>query len=306
MLRKTLLCFISLAFALTVDAAEDFRRIDGNTHTELIYTWPDQGIRFQINNSDVPTRQTLPRYSAERVKLHVRNQLILKAAALQQPGLRIKFSPANLPLEVQVEGKDPKQVEQVMATLKKTQQEAHQNNLTANYFYPLKLPTGEKVVIPDHGQFFSESLGPLKPVAAAFTALYGDSNIRQIANKILIWVQRIPYQDLSNRQESAGDGYSPPLRVLLDHRGDCDSKAVLFAGVMKNIFPKLNIQIIYFRDHAIIGAKIPPIAGEQTVDIAGVTYLLIDPTGPAQLAIGQLSEKYAQAISNKHFSSRPL
>ncbi len=305
-MRNTLLCSLSFILALSVDAAEDFRRVDGDTHTELIYNWPDQGIRFQVNNTDLPHKQSLPRYSAERMKLHVRNQLILKAAALQQPGLRIKFSPANLPLEVQVEGKDPKQVEQVLAALNKAQQEAQQKNLTANYFYSLKLPTGERVVIPDHGQFFTESLAPLKPVAAAFTAQYGDSNIRQIANKIALWVQRIPYQDLSNRQESAGDGYSPPLRVLLDHRGDCDSKAVLFAAVMKNIFPKLNLQIIYFRDHAIIGAKIPPLTGELTVDIAGVTYLLIDPTGPAQLAIGQLSEEYAQAISNNHFTSRPL
>ena len=305
-MKKVLLLTVSLFLPATVDAANNVDRIDTEHYTELRYNWPDKGISFQLSNQNMQKFRGLRRFSAELAKLHVRNQLVLKAAELQQQGLRIRISPANLPLELQINGKDEKSIDAALLALEQTKQQAYGNYLQQGYFYLLALPNRQQVVIPDHVRFLQLSLDELKPVAKAFTDSYGHNNIRQIANKLAIWIQRIPYQDLSDRQESAGAGYSPPLQLLYDHRGDCDSKAILFAGVMKNIFPKSQFRIIYFRDHAVIAAQIPAVKNEKSLEIDGIKYLLIDATGPLELPIGKLTEQYQQAIDNRQFTHRLL
>jgi len=305
-LNKVVLLAVSLLLHPSVDAATDVGRIENEKYTELRYNWPDKGITFQLSNQNLQKFRGLRRYSAELAKLHVRNQLVLKAAELQQQGLRIRLSPANLPLDIQIKGKDDDAVESAMALLEQTKQKAYDHYLQEGYFYLLKLPNHQAVVIPDHFRFLQLSIDELKPVAKAFTDVYGRNNIRQIANKLALWIQRIPYQDLSDRQESAGAGYSPPLQLLYDHRGDCDSKAVLFAGVMKNIFPNSQFRIIYFRDHAVIAAQIPAVKNEKALEIDGIKFLLIDATGPLELPIGQLTEQYQQAIDNRQFTHRLL
>ena len=305
-MNKALLLVVSLFLHPHVDAATNVDRIETEQYTELRYSWPDKGITFQLSNQNLQKFRGLRRFSPDLAKLHVRNQLVLKAAELQQQGLRIRLSPANLPLEFQIKGKDENAVQGAMQLLEQTKQKAYNNYLQEGYFYLLKLPNRPPVVIPDHVKFLQLSLDELKPVAKAFTDRYGRNNIRQIANKLALWVQRIPYQDLSDRQESAGSGYSPPLQLLYDHRGDCDSKAVLFAGVMKNIFPNSQFRIIYFRDHAVIAAQIPAVKDEQSLEIDGIKFLLIDATGPLELPIGKLTEQYQQAIDNRQFTHRLL
>lgn len=305
-MNKALLLVVSLLLHPHLDAATDVDRIETEQYTELRYHWPDNGISFQLSNKNLQKFRGLRRFSPELAKLHVRNQLILKAAELQQQGLRIRLSPANLPLEFEIKGKDENAVEAAMKMLERTKQQAYSEYLQEGYFYLLKLPNRSAVVIPDHFRFLQLSLDELKPVAKAFTERYGRNNIRQIANKLALWVQRIPYQDLSDRQESAGSGYSPPLQLLYDHSGDCDSKAVLFAGVMKNIFPNSQFRIIYFRDHAVIAAQIPAVKNERSLEIDGIKFLLIDATGPLELPIGQLTERYQQAIDNGQFTHRLL
>lgn len=301
-----MLLTVSLLLHHTVDAATSVDRIETEKYTELRYSWPDKGIAFQLSNQNLQKFRGLRRYSPELAKLHVRNQLVLKSAELQQQGLRIRLSPANLPLDIQIKGKDQNAVDQAIKVLEQTKQQSYSNYLANGYFYLLQLPNRQAVVIPDHAKFLQLSLDELTPVAKAFTDQYGRNNIRQIANKLALWIQRIPYQDLSDRQESAGAGFSPPLQLLYDHRGDCDSKAVLFAGVMKIIFPNSQFRIVYFRDHAVIAAQIPAVKNEKAIEIDGVKYLLIDVTGPLELPIGQLTDQYQQAIDNRQFTHRLL
>lgn len=305
-MKKVVLLTVSLLLHLAVDAATPVDRIETANYTELRYTWPDKGIAFQLSNQNLQKFRGLRRYSPELAKLHVRNQLVLKSAELQQQGLRIRLSPANLPLDIQIKGKDQNTVDKAIQVLEQTKQQSYNNYLANGYFYLLQLPNRQAVVIPDHVKFLQLSLEELTPVAKAFTDQYGRNNIRQIANKLALWIQRIPYQDLSDRQESAGAGFSPPLQLLYDHRGDCDSKAVLFAGVMKIIFPNSQFRIVYFRDHAVIAAQIPAVKNEKAIEIDGVKYLLIDVTGPLELPIGKLTDQYQQAIDNRQFTHRLL
>lgn len=303
---KNLFLLNSLLWSSTLVAAIDLQKTIMEKTTEFRYQWPPEPeLIFQIDNSQIKTQSgTSRRYSAELADQHIRHQVLLSAVKLQQRGLRVQMSPKNLPFKVTVSGSDSSQVSKVKQQLQQAQQQAYQNYLSRDFYYLMSSPTGEKFVVPDHVRVMKQSRAALQPAAKAFVDLYGKNNIRQISAKISEWVQQIPYQDLSDRQASSGSGFSPPLKLLFEHGGDCDSKAVLYAAVLQNIFPKSKIAILYFPDHAVVAAQVPPLANELTVTLQGITYLVIDPTGPAPTKLGFLAPKYRTYLTNRQFTHR--
>lgn len=275
-------------------------------YQQFRYLWPPEPeLSFQLNaaTSETPTGNNR-RYSVELAQMYVRHQLTTTAVKLQQRGIRIQLSAKNLPLQITVSGKDQKAVHQIHQQLQQTEQQAYQDYLRRDYFYLLRSRSGEQFIIPDHVRVALENQASLMPVSAAFIQLYGKNNIRQIAAKLSHWIQQIPYQDLTDRKTSHGSGFSAPLRLLNEHRGDCDSKAVLFAAVLKNIFPKTAFGLIYFSDHAVIAVKMPAVKAELTVALEGGNYLIIDPTGPAPTPLGELAQRYRQALASQQYSYR--
>lgn len=303
---KILVVLNSLLCSSVVAAAIDVEKTIHENTTEFRYQRPPEAeLLFVLDNQDIKKQSgTNRRYSAELAELHVRHQVLLSAVQLQQKGVRVQISPKNLPFTVRVSGNDQAKVAKVQQQLQLTQQQAYDNYLKRDFYYLMKSPTGEQFVIPDHVKVMQQSRDALKPVSNAFVTLYGKNNIRQIASKLNEWVQQIPYQDLSDRQVSAGSGFSPPLKVLTEHAGDCDSKAVLYAAIMQNIFPKNRFGILYFTDHAVVAAQIPPLVNELTVTLDGITYLIVDPTGPAPSQLGTLSSKYQTYLTNRQFTHR--
>lgn len=303
---KILFALSSLLWCSTLAAAIDVQKTISAKSTEFQYLWPPEpALRFELSNAEIKAHSgSSRRYSTELADQHIRHQVLLSAVKLQQRGIRVQMSPKNLPFRVTVSGSDRNQVEKVQQQLQQTQEQAYQNYLKRDFYYLMKSPTGEQFVIPDHVRVMQQSRTALQPISNAFVDLYGKNNIRQISGKISEWVQQIPYQDLSNRQTSAGSGYSSPLKVLVEHAGDCDSKAVLYAAVLQNIFPKNSFGILYFPDHAVVAAQIPPLEHELTVTLQGITYLVVDPTGPAPTKLGALAQKYQTYLSNRQFTHR--
>lgn len=273
--------------------------------TEFSYqNAPEPKLVFQLDNKLLDQYRGMKNYMPHMTDQAVRHALIRKAATLQQKGVRIQFSPPNLPLTYSVQADDATQAKQIMNTLNTLQRSAMTEHLARGYYYLLDDPVKGKGVIPDHLQFMQDALGQLQPVADAFIANYGRNNIRQIAARLTDWVQRIPYRNLDDRLVSNGSGYAPPVQLIFDHSGDCDSKAVLWATVMRLIFPKLMIKIIYLPNHAVIAAQVPAIETEMVIDLADASLLLIDPTGPAPLKLGQINKEFHIALQNKQFSQR--
>lgn len=254
---KILFVVNSLIWSSAVVAAMEMQKTIAETTTEFRYQWPPEPeISFVLENAQIKTQSgSNRRYSKARADQHIRHQVLLAAVKMQQPGVRVQISTKNLPLRITVNGSDSNKVKTMQQQLQQVQKQAYQSYLKRDFYYLMKSPTGEKFVIPDHVRAMRQSLSALQPVSKAFVDLYGNNNIRQIAGKINQWIQQIPYQDLSDRQTSAGSGYSPPLTLLVDNAGDCDSKAVLFAAVLQNIFPKISIGVLYFPDHAVVAAQ---------------------------------------------------
>ncbi len=302
---KRALCFVMLFSCSTASAEMQLQRINEGQTTEFIYQLSTSStLRFKLDNKLLNQYRGMRRYMPHMADQAVRHALLRKAAALQHNGARVQFSPPNLPLQYSVQAAEPEKAREMMATLAAEQQKALNDYLATGYYYLLDDPIKGKGVIPDHLLFMQDALGQLQPVADAFIANYGKNNIRQIAAQLTAWVQQIPYRDLDNRIESNGNGYAPPVQLIFDHSGDCDSKAVLWATVMRLIFPTLLIKIIYLPNHAVIAAQVPATDTEQVIDFADSSLLLIDPTGPAQLKLGQVGAEYQAALQSKQFSQR--
>lgn len=302
---KRALCFVLLLSCSTASAEMQLQRINEGQTTEFVYQLSASStLRFKLDNKLLNQYRGMRRYAPHMADQAVRHALLRKAAALQHNGARVQFSPPNLPLQYSVQAAEPGKARELMATLAAEQQKALNDYLAKGYYYLLDDPIKGKGVIPDHLLFMQDALGQLQPVADAFIANYGKNNIRQIAAHLTAWVQQIPYRDLDNRIESNGHGYAPPVQLIFDHSGDCDSKAVLWATVMRLIFPTLMIKIIYLPNHAVIAAQVPATDTEQVIDFADSSLLLIDPTGPAPLKLGQVGAEYQAALQSKQFSQR--
>ena len=178
--------------------------------------------------------------------------------------------------------------------------------LQQEYYYQLTLPLGEQVIVPDHQRLMQDSLTALLPVASALHPKLVTMTVRQSLAYLSHWLQQIPYQDLSDRQHSAGASFSPPLKLLQENRGDCDSKVVLLAALIRMLLPDIKLAIIYLPQHAVLAAQLPLQADDSSVTVDGREYLLLDPTGPAQLAPGQISQQYRIYTDNGQFAFRLL
>ncbi len=302
---KSALCLILLLGCSAASAEMQLQRVTEGQTTEFIYQLnASSTLRFRLDNKLLNQYRGMRRYMPHMADQAVRHALLRKAAALQHNGVRIQFSPPNLPLQYSVQAAETGKAQQMMATLAAEQSKALNDYLAKGYYYLLDDPVKGKGVIPDHLLFMQDALGQLQPVADAFIANYGKNNIRQIAAQLTSWIQQIPYRDLDNRLESNGNGYAPPVQLIFDHSGDCDSKAVLWATVMRLIFPTLMIKIIYLPNHAVIAAQVPATETELVIDFADSSLLLIDPTGPAPLKLGQVGDEYQPALKSKQFSQR--
>lgn len=236
---------------------------------------------------------------------HLRQFKAFKPALLQQylwrdiqrhvakhPGIKVKRMPRQDRLEYRLQGNDANLIQQLKAELTTLQAEQTAAYLQREYYTQIRLSNGQLAIVPDHPRLMKDSLSALLPVATALHAKLVQLDVRQAIGYISAWLQQIPYQDLSDRLQSSGASFSPPLHLLRANRADCDSKAVLLAALIRMLLPDIKQAIIYLPGHAVLAVQISAANGDSTITINGSTYTLIDPTGPALLAVGQISAEY--------------
>lgn len=275
-------------------------------HYTFTYQWDGlPPLRFTLSPGATEQRiAARRRYSTDMLNARLRQYLLQQQTPLQQTGIRLELSPPAQPLSYQLSGIDATAVRNAQTALHQALAEQRTAYLQQNYFYQLPPTQGQSWIVVDHVRIMQESLPLLQPMAAALSAQLGQQNIRQISSHLLRFIQQIPYNDLSSRRDSQGSAFAPPWQLLHEHRGDCDSKAVLLAGILRQLFPRLQIAIIYLSDHAVLAAQIPPLPGETKVELNGQSLLILDATGPALLPPGKTGSKYQLQLQNRQFSYR--
>lgn len=158
-----------------------------------------------------------------------------------------------------------------------------------------------KVYKPDHIRFANESKQSLMPIIKAIRAKHPRANARGVAVFLLSWLQNIPYDAMESRAQSNGAGFVPPIRLISNNKGDCDSKVTLMASIMKAMFPRLRIALVYIPGHALIGMNVSHLEEDEKLEIDGLDYTLAEPVGPALLPFAQISEQSLKYISSGHY-----
>jgi hypothetical protein len=147
---------------------------------------------------------------------------------------------------------------------------------------------GEHRVMVDFAAAASAMQNPLRAVAKAL----GD--VPEVANddraKIALalgFFQEIPYAVLEDKQRRGGD-FLPGPALLAQNRGDCDSKAVALAAVLKNFTRFRKIVVVTMPGHAILAVDLPSQEGDWTVRSGGRQYVALEVSGPVMAPIGRV------------------
>ncbi len=288
--------FVALLLSVPFGVAAEQLSFSLNTHkdaVQLSVSWRDldqnqQQLQINFNDAQLATAQTHHRYyMPERLREYAIRELQRHAQALDPTQIRIDKAPPPIHLKLQIRGPN---AQTYQAELEQVWQQATARYLNENHYYLFNDPLGASGVIPDHLYYISNSQQALAPVIDAIRPQLSVHSDRRSINWVLQFVQSIPYQTQGARLDSRHDAFQPPLRVLFENRADCDSKATLALALLRGLYPKLPLAIIYMPEHAVIGVHFPKKVGDDTVEKDGLYYLVGEVSGPAQLVIGTAGE----------------
>lgn len=289
---------VGLFFSATAGAEQlKFKKAQSESGVLFSYEWLDmestrQSISFELPHTAIkaaPTQQA--NYRPKIAQRYVTVALMEAAKKVNPKEARVKIIPKRDSIDIQVKGADEDKVESILSNLKAVQQEAYNAYLDEHYFTRFTTLFNQKAIKPDHTRYAAESV---KPLVAASQAFYEKVNVqsdsRAYFSLILSWLQSIPYDTLEDRVVSNGSGYAPPINVLMQNVGDCDSKAVLASSMVRAFLPSTKMIMVFLPNHALLGIALTPMVGDRTIVHDGETYVLYDPTGPALIPFGQVSE----------------
>ena len=305
-----LLPIISLA---TVHAAPNqqvyFKRKAGDGSITYEYHWHDHSntlrkVMFSIDSNEL---QKLPQsqahYLPNLVRQYIKTDLTRYAKTIDPRQARVTIQEQNNGLSVGVRSDDPSQVEALHKMFKEKENTAFLNYLQDNYFEQFKSPNGPMAVKTNHIRYINEYKALFMPIARAFYAALGNAGSpRDFVNLVISWTQSIPYSELSGRGESNGAGFLPPTSLMDANIGDCDSKSVLAATIIKNFLPSAELHLVILPKHALLAISTSPRESDIKVQGKYREVVLFEPTGPAPLALGELAPTSLQYIQGQKYT----
>ncbi|MDP2333116.1 MAG: hypothetical protein Q8M19_20715 [Reyranella sp.] len=138
---------------------------------------------------------------------------------------------------------------------------------------------------------------PMRTVAEALGATAGvAADDRARVNLALAFFQQVPYAALGDGGRRGGD-FLPGPALLAQNRGDCDSKTVALAAVLRTYVPWRKLAVIVMPGHAVLGVDLPAKAGERTVRAQARQYVALEPAGPGMAPIGDVAPQTAKYLA---------
>lgn len=154
---------------------------------------------------------------------------------------------------------------------------------------------------PDHVRFAQEDGKLIEPIVAALKKKFPTGSARKIAQYILPWLQSIPYNTMESRADSNGAGFLPPIKVINQNQGDCDSKVTLMASILKKMYPRLRIALVFIPQHALIGLNTSHVKEDEILQVDGFDFVLSEPVGPAQTKFAEISDSSKRYIDSGYY-----
>ncbi len=107
------------------------------------------------------------------------------------------------------------------------------------------------------------------------------------------FVQDIPYgiPQYEDKQQHYG-GVNVIPKLLITGFGDCDSKVLLFAGIMTYLIPSEDFVFLNQPKHVLSAIKGYPETGQTFIRYKGNQYLLAETSGPGKRSLGEEGKYY--------------
>ena len=129
-----------------------------------------------------------------------------------------------------------------------------------------------------------------------------DSDLRSHIENALNFVQSIPYDTLERRDLNGLSGFLLPPSMIVQNRGDCDTKSAALLAMLSHIMPEsLNnypLIMVLIEGHAFIGANIKPKGDDMVYQYMGSNYVMMEVAGPGLFPVGQLAPQSEQALKH--------
>jgi hypothetical protein len=152
------------------------------------------------------------------------------------------------------------------------------------------------LVTPDYKAIANRYADAMSCVAKSLTKP-ASSTQREAITHYLDFIRTIPYST-----EFANDAqYQTPIGMLIENRGDCDTKAIAFAALMKNF--NINVIFLVLPNHMLVGIAIPAEPGDITIVDEGVTYVLAENSGPELPPLGEVGIQTLDIIRDGNYST---
>lgn len=168
------------------------------------------------------------------------------------------------------------------------------------------IETYDTHIMPNHPRIAARYAPALAPVTQAVLGQTVGMETRARINWLLGWLQTIPYNTLQNRTTSNGAGFQTPYGLFLGNKGDCDTKSVALAALLRGLYPTLKLAMIYTPGHAFIGVGLPQGPHDFALNLKGTVYVLAEPTGPRQLALGEVAPEALSHLKQSDFTFREI
>ncbi|WP_460312125.1 hypothetical protein [Aliiglaciecola aliphaticivorans] len=286
-----------------------FEKSSDETSYRFAYQWVDQGnqnksLTFSIDKTVAQNQyknQTV--FKPEIAQRYVYVELMKQAQKIDPKEARVSIQQRGEQLEVSVSSRHLEMLDKWKSLMSEKQQSAFDDYLHEHHYTRFTNHVGQEGVIPDHIRYIQESRSIVLPAAQAiYEQLEKGSDTRGYVNLLLSWIQTIPYNELTNRVDSNGAGFFTPVEVLTNNKGDCDSKATLTASLMRSLLPDLSMAMVYLPNHALLAVNLGERPNEESINIRGAQHVLIEPTGPAVINIGEISDETARHVTNGNYT----
>lgn len=165
--------------------------------------------------------------------------------------------------------------------------------------YSMMKTVGGKLVF-DYDKIVEESKPLIKPLYIEFEKIVKkyDLNKREKIELVMRFLQDLPYGiPPSNYQNRYIAGLFPPVEILKNKWGDCDSKSLLMATLLsfdRDYYDKLAMILV--PGHALLGIKMVPGPYEKHVTFRGSNYVYAEPVGLSRTPLGVTNSPYSISI----------
>ena len=308
----TLLLLCNAALCLPLQAKQlRYSKVDEGEQIQFHYKWLDSHQKQQALTFTLTKKALFNRFREFKAfNSHIANKTMMRNVKKQldnEPIDDVKIEiihlgvDKNSDLAIKITGQEQLKVKLADAKIKRMQQQEIKKYYTTHYYHLFEDHHKNSAIKVDHGSIARGSVADFKPLSSIILKNVDVKSVRLVTNFILGFSQSIPYSTLESKATSSGAGFSPPLKLLFENQGDCDSKMTLTIALLRAVMPRIKMIMIYIDNHTFIGINAPIIEGDTTLIYNNVNYVLADSTGPKMLALGKITTESEMAIHQGHY-----